>query len=73
MKGCFYKQVLQIPSITIFIVITLLLFNNIIKLYHFDVIYGVIRLHNNNNYDYKVYKNNNHFIIYKWITYCDMN
>lgn len=39
----------QILFVTRFVIITLLVFNIVIKLYHFNV----IRLHNNNNYDHK--------------------
>lgn len=46
---------------TIFVVITLIGFNGVIKLQHF----GVIRLRSSNNYDDKVHDSNNNFVIYK--------
>lgn len=61
---------LRLPnlSITIVIIILFLFFNCIIKLHHFDE----IRLHNNSDHNRTVHNSNN-YIIYKRITYNNLN
>lgn len=51
----------QILSIKIFVVIILVVFNDVIKLHDFDV----TRLHDGNDYVHKMQDMNNHFVMYK--------
>lgn len=59
---------IKITSIMMLIVITL-----IYLVLQFDYHIYLIRLYNNNDYEAKVHNNNNHYILYKWITYFNMN